>query len=118
MTEENNELTQEEKDEFSSCVKDIFCQIEEVLDKDERTDYSTRVYFIAKSIARMQPSDIEMTQCLRFIIDAFTDEIESYVEFRKVEEEKMNQSLGKFRDSVGKEVNYFNDESNNERTLN
>ena len=59
-----------------------------------------------------------MTQCLRFIIDAFTDEIKSYVEYRKGEEEKMNQSLGKFRDSVGKEVNYLNNESNDERTIN
>ena len=118
MTDKNNDLTPKEQELFDACVKDIFDKIKGVLEEDSRTDYSSRVYFIGRSIARMQMSDIEIAQCLRNIINAFSDELVDYKDFRKNENQKMLESLNKFRQSAGEEVNYFDTEVEESRTVN
>jgi len=110
MTEEKDKLTEEQKQEFLNCVKDTQAAVKNILDDDTRADYVSRIHFIARSIARLQPSDIEITQCLRHIIDAFNYELEDYSDFRKKESDDMMKSLNKFRESVGEEVEYFQEE--------
>ena len=110
MTKEKEEYTEEQKQEFLDCVKDTHDVVIKILEEDTRTNYLSRVMIIARSIARLQKSDIEITQCLRSIIDAFNMELEDYSEFRKTENERMAKSLKKFRESAGEEINYFSEE--------
>ena len=59
-----------------------------------------------------------MASCLHILIDSFNDEMINYKEVMNKENEKIQNSLAKFRRSIGEEVINFDNKDQDERTIN
>ena len=123
MTNNNKNLTKKEdkekKLEYRDCAIDIHNKILDILENDLRGDISSRIYYIGKTIARRQSSDIDMASALRILIDAFNDELIIYKGYLDEENAKIENSLATFKASKGdEEVINLDDINKKKKTIN
>jgi hypothetical protein len=118
IKQKSNKIKKDDAFEHAECASDIDNNIFNILESDKRGSYSDRIYYIAKSIASRQSSDIDIASSLSIIIDGFNDEMINYREIMSSQNKRVVNSFAKFIGSNDKEIEIFNNRGEKKRSIN
>lgn len=102
ITNNNNNLTELSE----SLEKDVFNIIKDIFGNNTEINEVTKIYFIGRSLARLQKDNCDIIGCLRMIINSFNDEVIFMQENLDHEKKALDNSVNKFIHSLDTKTTY------------